>query len=43
MMRELVLSGNDLTRLMLQDLAPKLHGAHIGQYITLLEKLTSIK
>lgn len=33
LMRELVLSGNALTKLMLQDLAPKLHDAHIGQYI----------
>jgi len=30
LMRELVLSGNALTKLMLQDLAPKLHDAHIG-------------
>ncbi|KXN92856.1 Vacuolar basic amino acid transporter 1, partial [Leucoagaricus sp. SymC.cos] len=32
MMRELVLSGNALAKLMLQDLAPKLHGAHIGLF-----------
>jgi phospholipase/lecithinase/hemolysin len=29
-MRELVLSGNELTSLMLQALAPKLKGAHVG-------------
>ncbi|KXN88513.1 hypothetical protein AN958_07282 [Leucoagaricus sp. SymC.cos] len=32
MMRELVLSGNALAKLMLQDLAPRLHGAHIGLF-----------
>ena len=29
-MRELVLSGNDLTKLKLQNLAPRLRGANIG-------------
>jgi hypothetical protein len=33
MMRELVLSGNTLTKIMLQDLASKLHDSHIGQHI----------
>ncbi|KAF9450383.1 carbohydrate esterase family 16 protein [Macrolepiota fuliginosa MF-IS2] len=32
-MRELVLGGNALTKLMLQDLAPKLQGAHIGRFM----------
>ena len=31
-MRELVLSGNQLTKLKLQALAPTLRGAHIGQW-----------
>ncbi len=31
MMRELVLSNNALVKLMLQDLALKLRGAHVGQ------------
>lgn len=30
MIREMVLSGNTMVKLMLQDLAPKLHGAHVG-------------
>ena len=30
-MRELTTSGNALAKLMLQALAPKLHGAHLGE------------
>lgn len=33
-MTELVLSGNALTKLMLQALAPSLQDAHIGWYFT---------
>jgi hypothetical protein len=33
MIRQLVDSVNGLTKLMLQDLAPKLQGAHIGEYL----------
>jgi hypothetical protein len=35
-MREMVLSGNQLTKLLLQDLAPKLPGAHVGKRQPLL-------
>lgn len=31
-MRELTLSGNALSKLMLKDLASKLRGAHIGEF-----------
>ena len=30
-MRELTLTGNALSELMLKALAPKLHGAHLGE------------
>ena len=30
-MRELTTSGNEIAKLMLEALAPKLHGAHIGE------------
>lgn len=30
-MRELTTSGNAIAKLMLEALAPKLHGAHIGE------------
>lgn len=33
-MRELTLSGNELTSLMLQAIVPTLHGAHIGIFDT---------
>ena len=32
-MKELTTSGNAIAKLMLQELAPKLHGAHIGEHI----------
>lgn len=32
-MRELVLSGNELVKLKLENLAPRLNGAHIGQFL----------
>jgi hypothetical protein len=35
-MTELVLSGNALTKLMLQALAPSLQDAHIGWYLSML-------
>ena len=37
-MRELVLSGNQLTKLKLQTLAPTLRGAHIGQWAAAISK-----
>lgn len=32
-MTELVLSGNEIATLMLQALAPKLPGAHVGELV----------
>lgn len=31
-MNELTNSGNEIAKLMLQQLAPTLHGAHLGKY-----------
>ena len=38
-MAELTRSGNAIAELMLKDLAPQLHGAHLGQYDAVSESL----